>query len=56
MYQKIKELADNALKLQNKDVMHNALVEISNLCSVKDNEVPEIIFSEPFTAKNKVRK
>lgn len=35
MYQKIKELADVAIALQNKDKMDAALKEISQLCTVE---------------------
>jgi len=36
MYQKIKELADAAVKLQNKIAMENTLKEISAMCAPKE--------------------
>lgn len=42
MYEQIKQLADEALALQNKDRMEAALREISSLCGNADEQQPGI--------------
>jgi hypothetical protein len=49
MYQQIKQLADDALALQNKDRMEAAMREISALCSKADEQQPESAL-KPFVS------
>ena len=53
MYQKIKKLADAAIKLQNKDVMDSTLWEISAICEdqLTDDELLELC-PQKFTEKD----
>jgi hypothetical protein len=50
MYQKIKEMADAAIKLQNKDKMDSTLREISAMCQVQLDNFES--FVSDLTAKD----
>jgi len=49
MYQKIKAIADEALRVQNKDRMDSALHEISLLCLEQMQHVDETVIAMPMS-------